>query len=122
MSAAGGTDRKHGHGWGQQDWENGYVQPCGAQVRRLTPTECARLQGFPDDYLKIPVRKVNPTRLKSPRAEKDYRVVDGEVWQLAADGPQYKALGNSMAVPVMAWIGRRIEQALAGTVTLEDLL
>lgn len=55
-------------------------------VRRLTPRECERLQGFPDDYTLIPWRK-------------------GE----APDGPRYKALGNSMAVPVMAWIGRRIE-------------
>ena len=50
-------------------------------VRRLTPRECERLQGFPDDYTAIPG---------------------------AADGPRYKALGNSMAVPVMAWIGKRI--------------
>lgn len=55
-------------------------------VRRLTPRECERLQGFPDDYTAIPWR--------------------GGV---AADGLRYKALGNSMAVPVMAWIGRRIQ-------------
>jgi DNA (cytosine-5)-methyltransferase 1 len=54
-------------------------------VRRLTPRECERLQGFPDDYTLIPWRK-----------------------GVAADGPRYKALGNSMAVPVMAWIGQRI--------------
>lgn len=57
----------------------------GSAVRRLTPRECERLQGFPDDYTLIPYRK-----------------------GMAADGPRYKALGNSMAVPVMAWIGRRI--------------
>jgi DNA (cytosine-5)-methyltransferase 1 len=56
-------------------------------VRRLTPRECERLQGFPDDYTAIPYRG-----------------------KLAADGPRYKALGNSMAVPVMHWIGRRIQQ------------
>jgi DNA (cytosine-5)-methyltransferase 1 len=55
-------------------------------VRRLTPVECERLQGFPDGYTNIPWRK----QPESP------------------DGPRYKALGNSMAVPVMAWIGRRI--------------
>ena len=54
-------------------------------VRRLTPRECERLQGFPDDYTNIPK---------------------------AADGPRYKALGNSMAVPVMAWIGKRIQTQL----------
>ena len=54
-------------------------------VRRLTPVECARLQGFPDTYLDIPYRG-----------------------KPACDGPKYKALGNSMAVPVMRWIGERI--------------
>lgn len=58
----------------------------GSAVRRLTPRECERLQGFPDDYTLIPYRK-----------------------GMAADGPRYKALGNSMAVPVMEWIGRRID-------------
>jgi DNA (cytosine-5)-methyltransferase 1 len=56
-------------------------------VRRLTPTECERLQGFPDGYTNIPWRKT----IDSP------------------DGPRYKALGNSMAVPVMKWIGERIK-------------
>ena len=57
-------------------------------VRRLTPIECERLQGFPDGYTNIPWNK----KPESP------------------DGPRYKALGNSMAVPVMAWIGKRINQ------------
>jgi DNA (cytosine-5)-methyltransferase 1 len=57
-------------------------------VRRLTPVECERLQGFPDKYTNIPWRN----KLESP------------------DGPRYKALGNSMAVPVMRWIGSRIQQ------------
>lgn len=56
-----------------------------AAVRRLTPVECERLQGFPDGYTQVPVRG-----------------------KPAADGPRYKALGNSMAVPVMRWIGERI--------------
>jgi DNA (cytosine-5)-methyltransferase 1 len=59
----------------------------GAAVRRLTPRECERLQGFPDGWTAIPYR--NGT---------------------AADGPRYKALGNSMAVPVVRWIGERIQQ------------
>ncbi len=57
-------------------------------VRRLTPRECERLQGFPDDYTAIPWRK---------KSSED-----------CPDGPRYKALGNSMAVPVMRWIGERI--------------
>lgn len=52
-------------------------------VRRLMPVECERLQGFPDGYTKI---------------------------KGASDGAMYKAAGNSMAVPVMAWIGRRIAE------------
>ena len=56
-------------------------------VRRLTPTECERLQGFQDGYTLISYRG-----------------------KPAADGPRYKALGNSMAVPVMRWIGERIAQ------------
>jgi DNA (cytosine-5)-methyltransferase 1 len=58
-------------------------------VRRLTPTECERLQGFPDGYTNIPWRKA----VESP------------------DGPRYKALGNSWAVPVVRWIGERIARA-----------
>jgi len=54
-------------------------------VRRLTPRECERLQGFPDNFTLIPAGK-----------------------KMAADGPRYKALGNSMAVPCMKWIGQRI--------------
>jgi DNA (cytosine-5)-methyltransferase 1 len=56
----------------------------GMAVRRLTPIECERLQGFPDDYTNI--------KEKCP------------------DGPRYKAMGNSMAVPVMKWIGQRIKE------------
>ena len=59
-------------------------------VRRLTPTECERLQGFPDGYTAIEWRK-------KPSSE-------------CPDGPRYKALGNSMAVPVMKWIGERINK------------
>lgn len=55
-------------------------------VRRLTPRECERLQGFPDNYTLIPYRG-----------------------KLSVDGPRYKALGNSMAVPVMRWLGERID-------------
>lgn len=60
----------------------GNVVAPGMAVRRLTPRECERLQGFPDDYTAIPGAK---------------------------DGPRYRALGNSMAVPVMRWIGERIQ-------------
>jgi len=89
-----------GHGWWSES--DGTAQTLRAQdsitkadtlpivgmaVRRLTPVECERLQGFPDRYTDIqPKGKATP------------------------DGPRYKALGNSMAVPVMAWIGKRIQE------------
>ena len=61
------------------------------QVRRLTCVECERLQGFPDGYTAIPWRK-------KPADQ-------------CPDGPRYKALGNSMAVPCMRWIGQRIQDS-----------
>jgi site-specific DNA-cytosine methylase len=68
----------------------GYMAIQAMAVRRLTPVECERLQGFGDHYTDIkPKGKPTP------------------------DGPRYKALGNSMAVPVMAWIGKRIQQVNA---------
>jgi DNA (cytosine-5)-methyltransferase 1 len=65
-------------------------------VRRLTPRECERLQGFPDDWTAIPYRG-----------------------KPASDGPRYKAIGNSMAVPVMKWIGERI--AIVDAATKEEV-
>jgi DNA (cytosine-5)-methyltransferase 1 len=63
-------------------------------VRRLTPRECERLQGFPDGYTAIPWKN--------------------KLTDQCPDGPRYKALGNSMAVPVMRWIGERIQKVEAG--------
>ncbi len=60
------------------------------RVRRLMPVECERLQGMPDDYTRVPYRG-----------------------KPAADAPRYKAIGNSMAVPCVAWLGNRLLQALA---------
>ena len=66
------------------------VHSVSMAVRRLTPIECERLQGFPDNYSNIPWRKA----------------------EQAPDGPRYKALGNSWAVPVVAWIGQRIQDQI----------
>ena len=63
-------------------------------VRRLTPKECERLQGFPDNYSQIPWK--------------------GKPAEQCPDGPRYKACGNSMAVPVMSWIGERIQKHIDG--------
>ena len=72
-------------GMSRQDYETETLMRSAMAVRRLTPRECERLQGFRDDYTLV-----------------EYR------GGMASDGPRYKALGNSMAVPVMRWIGQRI--------------
>ena len=74
-----GHDASHANAGGQVAVATEYA------VRRLTPRECERLQGFPDDYTLVPYRG-----------------------KPAVDGPRYKALGNSMAVPDVRWIGERI--------------
>ena len=71
----------------------------GNTVRRLTPTECERLQGFPDGWTDIPYRNKS-----------------------AANGPRYKALGNSMAVPVVRWIGERIQSEVEINAELAAIL
>ena len=81
------------------------------QVRRLTPRECERLQGFPDDYTRIPERfyKAKPHGKHFEKYPDLYeRLADGRWVRYSADGPRYKALGNSWAVPVVRWIGKRI--------------
>lgn len=78
-----------GRNWGQ---ENAMIK--GYAVRRLTPRECERLQGFPDDYTNVPG---------------------------ASDGARYKALGNSKAVPVVRWIGQRIAKQIGGGDEVEEI-
>lgn len=84
----------------------------GMAVRRLTPIECERLQGFPDGYTAIPIKKYARKTVTKLRPDQMWRRIDGAWWLMSADGPRYKALGNSMAVPVMAWIGRQIQLAM----------
>lgn len=67
---------------------NPHAVQYGMHVRRLTPIECERLQGFPDKWTNIPYRN--------------------KLIEDCPDSPRYKAIGNSMAVPVMTWIGERI--------------
>lgn len=75
--------------------ESGSKQQCYVahtmQVRRLMPVECERLQGFPDDYTRVPFNG-----------------------KTAKDGPRYKAIGNSWPVPVVVWIAQRIDKMLEG--------
>ena len=78
-------------------------------VRRLTPRECERLQGFRDDYTRIPVRRYAIKRITRLRpADMWEPAPDGGWYLMAPDGPRYMVLGNSMAVPVMHRIGERI--------------
>ena len=94
QSAADCLTAAYGTKWnGNPSADNGslFVKTA-MQVRRLTPVECERLQGFPDNHTAIPWRK-------KPASE-------------CPDGPRYKSLGNSWAVPVVAWIGKRINNHL----------
>lgn len=109
---AGGHDTSHA---------NAGVMPAVAfddgrqwQVRRLTPTECERLQGFPDGYTLIPLDGARRKAVEADFAayintQRDVQglppIAAAELARWSADGPRYKALGNSMAVPVMRWIG-----------------
>ena len=81
--------------WKSLGWEEQMETKGEYIVRRITPTECERLQGFPDGYTDIPW----------PNAEH------------APDSHRYKALGNSFCVPVVRWIGERIEYALSHPIT-----
>ncbi|KNA29539.1 hypothetical protein ACO03_11605 [Pantoea ananatis] len=80
------------------------------QVRRLTPIECERLQGFPDNHTLIPTEKRKQITAEEYAYYRHHNpeMTAEQAYKLAADGPRYKAIGNSMAVPVMAWIGKRI--------------
>ena len=73
---------------GQDAYQNRLIPED--KVRRLTPVECERLQGFPDNWTRIAYRNKPP--------------------ELCPDGPRYKAIGNSWAVPVVRWIGEKIKE------------
>jgi DNA (cytosine-5)-methyltransferase 1 len=84
-ASSGGSDKEHVLAPG----ELGTADEAPWRVRRLMPVECERLQGMPDNYTLVPYRG-----------------------KPAADSPCYKAIGNSMAVPCVAWLGRRLLQQL----------
>jgi len=91
MTCGGGHKASHNQVSGQMR-DQFMVPTTTMQVRRLTPAECERLQGFPDGYTAIPWR--------------------GKSADECPDGPRYKALGNSWAVPCARWIGMRIDRAV----------
>ncbi|QWW74149.1 DNA cytosine methyltransferase [Agrobacterium pusense] len=84
----------------------------GSAVRRLTPVECERLQGFEDNYTRITIKHYATQKITKNRPadmwEKD---PNGGWWLMAADGPRYKSLGNSWAVPKFQWLGMRLDAA-----------
>lgn len=88
---AGTLGANHGNIKAEHAW-TGQLRSVEAGVRRLTPRECEWLQGFPGDHTRIPYR--------------------GKPADECPDGPRYKAIGNSKAVFVVRWIGRRIQQQL----------
>lgn len=97
----------------------------GSTVRRLTPRECERLQGFPDDYTRIPGwngwRDVDASEDPEELRAEGLRVrqTKSGKWRVNdPDGPRYKALGNSWAVPCVTWIGARI--TAEASLTLES--
>ncbi|RUF76148.1 DNA cytosine methyltransferase [Pseudomonas aeruginosa] len=89
------TLRAMGHGESHANAGGQVAVQNATGVRRLTPRECERLQGFPDDYTLIPWR--------------------GKPAEECPDGPRYKAIGNSKAVPVVRWIGKMLLQQLERT-------
>ena len=80
-------------------------------VRRLTPRECERLQGFPDDWTLVPgySGKLKPYEIVEMAEYLGISIERATQYGATPDGPRYKAIGNSMAVPVMRWIGARID-------------
>jgi DNA (cytosine-5)-methyltransferase 1 len=92
LSGPDGVGVQEGHAYTLEARAEVQAVQSGTAVRRLIPRECERLQGFPDDYTLIPWR--------------------GKPAGDCPDGPRYKAIGNSKAVPVVRWLGMRILQQL----------
>jgi DNA (cytosine-5)-methyltransferase 1 len=109
----------HGDRTGPLDtdgWTHGVRDGVRDGVRRLTPVECERLQGFRDGYTQIPWdgwRKMDATETpegcRAEGLEIRQTKASGRWYVKDVDGPRYKALGNSKAVPVVRWIGRRVQ-------------
>lgn len=87
------------------------------RVRRLTPRECERLQGFPDDHTLVPIKPVpahnqEKQRQRMLNGDTNFSEIDGVIYVMSKDGPRYKAIGNSWAAPCARWIGQRIDNWL----------
>lgn len=110
------TMRAMGHAGSHQNGGGHQAVVSGMQVRRLTPEECEALQGFPRGYTDIPWRTYQEASRKGISYEtllaQRGMTLRGPSVEQCPDGPRYKALGNSWAVPKFAWLGRRIDRAL----------
>ena len=87
-----------------------------AEVRKLTPLEGERLQGFPDNHTLLPFgakQKVDAQMVEYYGRQLGRQLTEDEQQALTGDGPRYKAIGNSKAVPVIRWVGQRILDHLA---------
>lgn len=104
-TADGATDNGYGSGVPYFD--------DGAAVRRLTPRECERLQGFPDEWTMIPSYRTRVKRDEIAEMAAYWGMAPTDPLYVTPDGPRYKAIGNSMAVPVIAWLGRRVAEVEA---------
>lgn len=108
--------------YGGQGGRHDGVMQMDMQVRRLTPVECERLQGFPGNYTNIPWTEYQRIQKRAAKEgvsfeaelRKRGKVLRGQDLPACPDGPRYKALGNSWAVPNVRWIGERIDNALRG--------
>lgn len=103
------TMRSMGHAGSHQNGGVHQAVMTSMAVRRLTPRECERLQGLPDGYTRIPLREYRVRRITKNRPIDRWEKTESGWMLMSADGPRYKALGNSMAVTVMRWIGERIQ-------------
>lgn len=83
------------------------------RARRLLPLEYERLQGLPDGYTRIPRRHCASRRISRNRPQDLWEGTDRGWILMVADGPRYKAIGNTMAVPCLTWLGKRLLSALS---------
>ncbi|WP_092148083.1 MULTISPECIES: DNA cytosine methyltransferase [unclassified Pseudomonas] len=91
-------------------------------ARRLLPIECERLQGLPDNYTRIPRRHYAIRRISHRRPLDMWEVTDNGWMLMAADGPRYKVIGNSMAVPCLTWLGKRLLDVLRNPESFSEVL
>jgi len=124
MTAGGPSDTSHNQVSGQM--RDAYMVPTTAmQVRRLTPEECEALQGFPRSYTDIPWTEYQRIQRRAEKVgtsfeaelRKHGKVLRGPNVPGCPDGPRYKALGNSWAIPCVSWIGERIARQINSSTT-----